>query len=83
MSIPKAKKTATKRAPNPGKKCTCIAAVDKMLKERGQRLALALSFDGRQEGVVIETEKTADAPKRVKRVVIVATFCPFCGVECP
>jgi len=99
MSTTKAKKTATKKpvkkpndvaavepggsAPRWTKPCDCIAKADGLLKERGHKLSLAFSYAGGEERVVIETVKLQSAPERTKRITMVATFCPFCGVACP
>jgi hypothetical protein len=60
-------------------KCTCVADVDKLMKPNHTHVVTAV-FSGK---VGIRTELDYDAPKRVRAVSLVATFCPFCGVKYP
>ncbi len=63
--------------------CTCIATTNNGLAEYGAQLDLAtmINKEGRiRRDIQIKT-KRLDAKKRTSVPFMVATFCPFCGVE--
>ena len=67
----------TARLPRP--KCRCVAKVDRLLKEKHTTVETTL-FTGM---VAVRTSLTHDAPKRTRAVIVIASFCPFCGVQYP
>lgn len=82
MATPK-KKTASKT-----KHCVCAAKVNELLAPQNGQLVCSLrmfpagkkhEFHAR---AVVECEKV-DSIKRGRLKKLVATFCPFCGVEYP
>lgn len=70
--------------------CDCITEVDKSMEEQKQgfRLALAMPYKQIRGRMIldcraqVETERVDDG-NRKKRVSIMATYCPFCGVKYP
>ena len=60
-------------------KCRCVATADRLLRARHTQVDTTL-FTGM---VAVRTSLRHDAPKRVRAVTVIATFCPFCGVRYP
>ena len=72
----------------PPKHCECALKVNKLLASQNAELVLSYRMQpkGRQNEIVARAivECVKANPKiRVKPRTLVATFCPFCGVEYP
>lgn len=64
--------------------CDCRARIDADLESRNARLAFGFMVDANQLSVsapMIMTEKVK--PRGKKPPIILASYCPFCGVKFP
>lgn len=59
--------------------CKCIKEVNKLLEPKGEELVLAFSTQGSFTHYVVGTRKKFG---RGKATLLIANFCPFCGVRC-
>lgn len=57
--------------------CNCIDIVNLELKSKNTRVCVTLSLSGGPTRVVLTTEKIE--PRGKRSVLIVPTYCPFCG----
>lgn len=68
------------------KHCDCVTMVNEKMAEAGQnqRIVASLGIITRDfvARAVVETEKV-DSSRRNRPPRLVATYCPFCGVEYP
>jgi hypothetical protein len=62
--------------------CECRKLMNERLADKNARLAFGFTFGGGHMGLtppIIETEKLK--PRGKKPPIVLATFCPFCGVK--
>ena len=62
--------------------CACIDQALPLLTAKNTRLVVALSFTGECDKVVLKTEQIR-VTRGGKPVLLIATFCPFCGKRYP
>lgn len=60
----------------------CFESADVQLGKRNTKLQFAFQLPKMEARLVIATVK-ADEKKRGKPVMLMANFCPFCGVHLP
>ncbi len=60
--------------------CDCIESISKTLREEHNALMVCTLFSPQK--AVIGTEKI-DSKKRSRPPMLIASFCPFCGVKYP
>ncbi len=61
--------------------CKCIDELNELLKEKNTRLVVSVSSKTGAEKVAVYTERVEHRGGRV--TVVVANYCPFCGVKYP
>lgn len=64
--------------------CRCAAYLNEKLAHKNTKLAGAFSFyDGKMEHqqFIIATETTTPGKRRTKPPLVLANYCPFCGVQ--
>ena len=60
--------------------CDCIERVNEALEPTGNKLSLMLFFDGSPSLPIISTTPIGKGMK-AKKMSLVLSFCPFCGVR--
>ena len=59
----------------------CAAEINEKLKDSGWRLAEFITSGPARELFSIQLSKRNEAQRGLKKTVLFASYCPFCGVE--
>jgi len=58
----------------------CFESANELLRKKNTKLSFAMQIPSGESRLVIGTEKVGRGPKPV---LMLANFCPFCGVHLP